>query len=321
LQTKYLHANIQNVTTTHTNMKQLLPLLLAASTLTTQANTFGVTGNTGNGSLDPLAIYHINSNATVAKVGTTNGILPNSFAYNNNADVYYYGEHDGTNLYAFDVATSNNVLIADLASYGMPAGQKLSGGADFYNGTYYYTPETPQVGSYPNVTPQQASEIYTATFSPNGLTIVSHDTLNVTLPNGWSSLGDFGDIAVDTQRGILYGASSAIHGGINDGSWLWKIDLADPNKQVQVIAQTSTDNTKAYQLGYDAIEDKLFANSWQSGKYTVINKNTGAEESSNPIAGDFYDLASSALPDNVPEPSSTLLLALAFTSTILRRKR
>jgi len=299
------------------NSKAILSLLFLSSSIA-YSNTFGVTGDYGYGSLDPNSIYHITSNGATTKIADT-AVVPNSFAYNTANDVYYYGEHYGTNLYAYDVSTASNILIADLTSHGMPPAFLLSGGADFYNGTYYYSPEVPE--NTLGMIPQQATDIYAVNFSADGLSITSHAQLNVVLPTGWSSLGDFGDIAVDTSTGVLYGSSWAVNGSINDGAYFWSVDLNDPNKQVQVLGQTSTSNDNVYQIAYDAIENAIFGNEWQSDDYLVIDDFDGTPLSNTPVAGNFYDLASTILPDSVPEPSSVLLIGFATSIGLLRRNR
>ncbi len=297
--------------------KTILSLLLATSSIAF-SNTFGVTGEHGYGTLDANSIYHITSAGATQKIANA-AVVPNSLAYNTAADVYYYGDHYGTNLYAYDTSSASNVLIADLTNHGMPDGFALSGGADFYNGTYYYSPEKPE--NTPGAIPQQATDIYAVNFSADGLNIVSHSELNVQLPAGWVSFGDFGDIAVDSSTGILYGSSTSVNGNFGDGAYFWSIDLNEANKQVTVIDQNNTANARAYQIAYNAIENAIFANQFESNEYVVIDKQTGTPGATVAVAGDFYDLASTVLPDKIPEPSSTLLLGLAASVGIFRRKR
>lgn len=108
------------------NIKTVVSLLLITSPIAV-SNTFGVTGAHGYGSLDANSIYHITSAGATAKIAET-AVVPNSLAYNTGADVYYYGEHYGTNLYAYDVSSGSNVLIADLTNHGMPSAFTVSGG-------------------------------------------------------------------------------------------------------------------------------------------------------------------------------------------------
>lgn len=302
-------------------MRTLVSTLLLTTCASTLANTFGVTGTAGYGTLDPQTIYHITSNGATTKVGKTANVVPNSLAYNPVADVYYYGDHNGSNLYAFDAKNANNVFIADLKDHGMPSNYFLSGGADFYQGTYYYSPEISEVQVGSVVTPQQATDIFAVNFSTDGLNIISHSTLNLTLPAGWSSLGDYGDIAVDTSSGVLYGSSRAVKGTASDGAYFWSVDLNDASKTIKVIGKTAVPRDKVYQIAYDSIENAIFGNEWQSDKYVVISEADGSVVSTKNIGGNFYDLASSARPDVVPEPSSTLLLGIASLSLALRRTR
>jgi len=126
---------------------------------------------------------------------------------------------------------------------------------------------------------------------------------------------------VDTSTGILYGSSWAVNGNINDGAYFWSVDLNESNKQVQILGQTSTSNDNVYQIAYDAIENAIFGNEWQSNDYLVINEFDGTPLSNTSVAGNFYDLASTILPDSVPEPSSTLFMGLAASVGLLRRNR
>ena len=297
--------------------KTILSLLILTSPIAL-SNTYGVTGDYGYGTLDANSIYHITSNGATTKVAET-AVVPNSFAYNTGADVYYYGEHYGTNLYAYDVSSASNVMIADLTNHGMPDAFTLSGGADFYNGTYYYSPELPS--NVAGMIPQQATDIYAVDFTSDGLSILSHSQLNVELPVGWESFGDFGDIAVDNSTGILYGSSTSVNGSFGDGAYFWSIDLNETDKKVTVISQNNSPNARAYQIAFNAIENALFANQFESNEYVVLDKATGTPTSSTPVAGDFYDLASTIEPDAIPEPTSTLLLGMAASVGLLRRKR
>jgi hypothetical protein len=299
------------------NTKTVISLLLLSSPLAV-ANIFGVTGVRSYGSLDANSIYHITSVGAATKIAET-AVVPNSLAYNTGAEVYYYGDHYGTNLYGYDVSSASNVLIADLTNHGMPANYALSGGADFYNGTYYYSPEIPEIT--PSAIPQQATDIYAVNFSADGLSVESHSQLNVELPDGWVSFGDFGDIAVDSSTGILYGSSTSVNGNFGDGAYFWSVDLNETDKKVNVISQNTSPNARAYQIAYNAIENALYANQFESGEFVVISKDDGSITSTAPISGDFYDLASTVVSTNVPEPSSALLLGMAASAGLLRRKR
>ena len=300
------------------NSKIAVSLLLLSSSLS-YSNTFGVTGDYGYGTLDANSIYQITSHGATTKIAET-AVVPNSLAFNTAENVYYYGDHYGTDLYAYDASSGSNVFVADLTNHGMPAGYALSGGADFYNGTYYYSPERPE--NTPGAIPQQATDIYVVNFSANGLSLESHAQLDVTLPQGWESFGDFGDIAVDSSSGLLYGSSTSVTGALDGDEYFWSIDLNEANKTVTVINQNTGTNSRAYQIAYNAIENAIFANQFETKEYVVIGKNDGGIKSKVSLGGDFFDLASTVLPDsNVPEPSSTLLLGLGATVGLLRRKR
>ena len=99
------------------------------------------------------------------------------------------------------------------------------------------------------------------------------------------------------------------------------MDLNEVNKEVTVISQNTSPNARAYQIAYNGIENALFANQFESNEYVVINKDDGSVTSTATIAGDFYDMASSIDPDQIPEPSSTLLLGIAASAGMMRRKR
>ena len=81
-------------------------------------HVIGVTGSDQNGGT-PYTIYEVDTTTGVQTfIGSTDqgpsaGVNPNVLAWNRK-NLYYFGNHAGTELYAFDTITNTTVLIADL---------------------------------------------------------------------------------------------------------------------------------------------------------------------------------------------------------------
>ncbi|MBT8036746.1 MAG: hypothetical protein KJO21_04290 [Verrucomicrobiae bacterium] len=308
----------------------LVFLLVWLQVLAVQANTVvAVTGNSGNGNLDPFSFYEIDTVSGESTLkGDTGTVVPNQLAYDESTDHYYFMDHTGSNFYGHDVSTGTNTnfLIGDLTLYGMPAGKTGSGGGDFYNGAYYYTPET---GS---------NQIYSITFQNDGTEISSFAPITPTglsahsdLDDGTSfaGLGDFGDFAVDSETGILYGSSRLSHTSKGGEYYaFWSIDLAHLDQPMVMIDDNAP---SVYQLAFDE-ENNLFANVWGSGGDLIeIDKTDGSQLGHTQIligganaSGDFYDMASTGTRQGVevvPEPASVTFLMSALALLFQRRRR
>lgn len=289
-------------------LRPIIPLLfsLAIPSASTRADVvFGVTGSLGNGSANTNSIYRVDSNTAVETLIGATSVTGNAFAYNPSAGVYYYGSHSGTNLYSFNTSTGANTLLGNLTSYGQPAGTTLSGGADFYGGRYYYTPEVSD------------SNLYYVDFSADGTAIANGGHLAVTLPTGITGLGDFGDIAIDPGSGVLYGSSSQIPGAPDTSARFWRIDLNDPTYSLEILNTAPA----VYQLAFDDSR-RLMGNAWGTGNLYHLDTSDGSILSTTPtnFGGDFYDLATSGAA-HAPEPSSTGLVMLGLLGGITRRRR
>jgi len=302
--------------------------LLCLAQISHASTIIGATGDVNTGRFDDNSFYQIDTDTGDATLLGSASVTPNQLAYDNTTSNLYYTDHNGSNFYRFDTDSQTEHLIADLTQVGLPAGLNSSGGGDFYNGRYFYAPESGTQG------------IYQVSFNPDGSSIQSHGQITPSNLGDFSDLsdgstnaglGDFGDIAIDNSTGKLYG-SSTMH---NDGESyvaFWSIDLTDENYTMEII----NDNIDSpYQLAFDE-DNNLWgnltgANSGQSGRLVELNLETGAEESNvqvrlgNPPArGDFYDLASANLREGislVPEPSSSLFLTLAAMIALSRRSR
>ncbi|BDS08139.1 hypothetical protein NT6N_31790 [Oceaniferula spumae] len=289
----------------------------------------GVTGDAGFGNLSSNSFYEIDTaNGTTTLKGSSS-ITPNQLAFDVVTNNYYYMDHYGSNFYRFDIDTGTEYNLADLTTVGMPVDKIGSGGGDFYNGRYYYTPESGSQG------------IYQISFNSDGSGIQSHteitphnlgDFSDLSDGSSRAGLGDFGDVAVNTATGKMYGTSNMHNNGTNYTAF-WSIDLNDPNYTMELI---STSITSVYQLAFDEA-NILWANQWASdpgetrGQLVSLNLSNGEIESTRTMTnngddtlGDFYDLASTNIrqsPDTIPEPSQVSLFAATALLTLLRRSR
>lgn len=287
----------------------LLPASLQASSV------MGVTGSSGNGSLTARSFYEIDTSPGTAGATTflgTASVTPNQLAFNADNGNYYYMDHNGSDFYRFDTNTGTETLMADLiVSHNMPAGKDGSGGGDFYNGRYYYTPES------------GTNSIYELILDPSGTSIIGDTALTPSNLNSFTDLfdgstnagfGDFGDIAIDPATGIMYGTSNMTLGG-STYIGFWSVDLNDPNYTMTMIDNNLPD---VYQLAFDET-GKLWASEWQSGgSLHELNLADGTINQTISVspAGDFFDLATV-----VPEPSHSVLCLMGAGMLVLRRKR
>ncbi len=272
------------------------------------AQTYGVTGSVGYGQLESNSVYKIDADGTTTHIATLD-IVPNSFAYNDTNDVYYYGDHTGSKLYSYDVNLGVSSFVADLKDYGMPADKRLSGGADFFNGTYYYIPEQSV----------DSNDFYGVEFADDGKTMTDSKHFQLQMPDNWSGLGDFGDFAIDPASGILYASSGVTHTDNSFSAYLWSVDLNDPNLEVNIIHKIQG---SAYQIAVDASTGGLHISQWGVNQYSEIDTSDGSLIGSVPVDGYFFDLATAGVNvQDVPEPSAASLLGLGGLALILRRRK
>jgi hypothetical protein len=306
----------------------MIPFIMCSLTVLAQATIMAVTGNSGNGNFDANSFYKIKTRTGESILIGSASITPNQLAYDQTSENYYYMDHTGSNFYRFDITTGTEYNMGDLTTVGMPSGKTGSGGGDFYNGKYFYTPET------------GTEAIYVISFNSSGSQIVSHTPISPSnlsdfsdLSNGSSTagLGDFGDFAIDNSSGLMYGSSRMSKNGTAYNAF-WTIDLTTPDFTMSMI----NDNlSNVYQLAFDK-KNRLWANRWQSGgELYKLNTSDGTIKATRTLQvddgsgtlvnanGDFYDLASTGERDGVtiiPEPSTLSLLTSAFL-LLLRRKR
>jgi len=315
--------------------KFTLTVSLAAFLVQTQispaSTVIGATGDLNSGRFADNSFYQIElgGNRSTATFLGTASVTPNQLAYDVTTNNLYYTDHNGSDFYRFDATNQTEHLISGLP--GLPAGKTGSGAGDFYNGRYYYTPETGTQG------------MYQVGFNSDGSMVESHTTITPSnlsdfsdLSDGstYAGLGDFGDVAIDNSDGKMYG-SSTMHNNGQSYTAFWSIDLDDPNFTMEMI----NDNIGSiYQLGFDE-DNTLWGNRWtnstgnQAGRLEELNLETGEEESDTRVRignrnarGDFYDLASTNLRIGpgilvLPEPSSATLLAMSGMFALFRRSR
>ncbi len=294
------------------------------------ASFIAVTGNSENGEFRENSFYEVETKKGRARYIGSASVAPNQLAYDTLNGNYYYMDHGGSNFYRYDVNEGIEYLMGDLTAYGMPAGKTGSGGGDFYNGRYYYTPET---GS---------SSIYVVSLTEDGRGISRQTPItpfNLGLINplddgsAGAGLGDFGDIAIDSASGFMYGSSS-MGSGSELMTTFWRINLTDPQFEMTIL---NANVGSVYQLAFDD-NGQLWGNSWQSGGVMVqLDPATGEIISQQNLQyredgkgkwrdanGDFYDLASTGSRDGfpvIPEPSQTALISLALAALGCRRRR
>ena len=188
--------------------------------------SYGVTGSTGFGSAQANSFYRFDTTSGGATYLGTAALEGNAFAFNATDNLYYYGDHNGSELYSYDVTTGTNTLMGNLDNFGKPAGTTLSGGADFWDGRYYYTPEISD------------GNLYWVSFSQDGTAISNGGSIALNLPSGITSLGDFGDIAIDPISGQLFGSSSNMAGAPDTDARFWTMYINDPAGQIKILGTT-----------------------------------------------------------------------------------
>ncbi len=338
--------------------KKSLPILVGAIlfcvNMSADAVTTSIMAVTGGGALNDLennAFYSIETSngdggrGQVSFIGYTaevNGerVVANQLAYDASSENYYYMGHLGTTLYRYKDGV--NHVLADLADPAtipggneMPVGTRGSGGGDFYNGSYYYTPEPDTQSIYRVTASNDGSQFVSqAKVTPANLAEISLDYTNGSQVVVNDGLGDFGDFAINARNGMLYGSSRFYGenelGVLGKFNTLWQIDLTSAEQTMTVL---NYNLDKVYQLAFNQIGNLFGTQS--DGAMHRLNRADGTivatAQISDNSSGDwvdstdqFYDVASTQTRDGVPvivpEPSSIFLL-LSSIPLVLRRRR
>ena len=321
-----------------------------------------VTGNGGGVNLEKNAFYSINTTGPVGEaekgrvtfIGYTaevegNRVIANQLAYDPSTENYYYMENSGSKLYRYKDGVNHE--LADLADSGtvsggneMPVGTKGAGGGDFYNGSYYYTPEPDTQSIYRVMVSNDGSQFVSQSLlTPTNLADISLNYVkNGSVRN--DGLGDFGDFAINATTGIMYGSSTFYgNNGDEDGEYntLWSMDLTAEDLTMKVL---NYDLESVHQLAINETGELWGVQSdGTMHRFKKEAKNSGViletVQISDNIDGSwgntltgFNDLASTQSrigeplngePFNgaaVPEPSSLLFL-FSSIPLVLRRRR
>jgi MYXO-CTERM domain-containing protein len=271
-----------------------------------------VTGNAQNGG-QPNTIFKINtSTGQVTAMGTT-PVTPNSFAFDPDNDLYYFGNHANDDLYYFDPTTGTSTKMADaVADFGAPNGSRFSGPGDFYNGRYYFIPESSSGQPF-----NAMDDVYWVELSADGRSWVSSGIITVTMPGTLTGFGDFGDIAIDPTTGVLYGQTVARNSSQVGG--LFSIDIGSATPSLTLIDTSPGATTNAIQLAFNE-DGELFGDRYDNiAEILPIDKVTGIINAPIALVGttaDFFDLGSvtSTAPslEETPEPASLHLAAVGL---------
>lgn len=309
--------------------------LLAMAHLSHGASVIGATGDTNSGRFDDNSFYQIDLDTRAATYLGTASVTPNQVAYDLTTNNIYYSDHNGTNFYRFNTIDNTEHFITDLTDVGLPPGKVGSGGGDFYDGRYYYTPETGAQGIQQISFNADGSNVQEqSVITPSNL----GDFSDLSDGSAFAGLGDFGDIAINNENGRLYGSSRLSQDGSTYAA-LWYIDLTSPDYTIVLV---DGDLDSRYQLAFDE-DNRLWANRFtgtsggQSARLLEINQETGDVESQVLVRvdgrrgqGDFFDLASTNLREGIdinsdpliiPEVSSSLLIILGAMVSLFRRSR
>ncbi len=270
-----------------------------------------VTGNANNGG-EPNSIFTIDTNTgVVSKIGSAS-ITPNAFAYAPANDIFYYGDHNSDDFYYFDPSTGTDTKIAEaVIDFGAPAGSRFSGPGDFYQNRYYFVPEQSSGQPY-----NGSDVLYYVDLAANGKSWTGAGQITIGMPTGKTGFGDFGDIAINPNTGILYGQTIARNSDQIGG--LYSIDLNVANPTLTMINTSSAASTNAFQLAFNQYGE-LFGNRYDGNSeiipIDISNGNLGATITLVGLNGDFFDMGSvhqlTLTVTPVPEPASLHLLFFA----------
>jgi len=241
-----------------------------------------VTGSSGNGG-NPNTLFFVDATSGQTTSITTTPVVPNHLAYDWNRQLFYFVDHSGQALYAYDLNSGVTTLIdSDITSIpgtgDMPAGFTGHDAGTFWNNRYYIIPHNGSTG-------QTGNDLHWIEFDSTGLVIADSGLLAMTLPAGITHMGDFGDIVIDLN-GILYGSSSSTAANQLAGLFTADMNLAVPAVTVLNAAYTGA------QLALTG-NDGLYGNDWQTGEVVNLDKTNGNILSTATIdfGGDFFDMA------------------------------
>ncbi len=188
--------------------------------------------------------------------------------------------------------------------------------AAYYNGSFWYFEHNTNILKEAQIS-YVGGDPLTAT--PQVDAVIPH--LIPSISSTGFNTNTFGDIAIDTNTGTLYGSTSR--------GRFYSIDLNNPGTSfTEILVSQGNDRTVGLQLSFDNLSNTLYGTNYNSGDWYSIDTTTGALTQiagfNTIVAGGkgFRDLGGAAA---VPEPSTIGLAAVGLVGglgyTGIRRRR
>lgn len=280
-------------------MKNFITAGIICLTLTTYAHASSVYGVDDNNSLwridNPVSINHAATNVITSD---QIGVKANSLAYDASSDNLFFVS---SNMLGYYNPLANEIGSVGGLSLNLTANPN---NASFYNGAYWYFDHDSNILNEAQIT-------------------YVNDSPFVTAINTWAVLGmdadgintnSFGDIAIDTDSGILYASTSR--------GRFYSVDLSEPVESFQEIsASHGNDISEGLQLSFNSDNSTLYGHSYSTGDWYTVDTATGARtqiEGINTVG--FRDLGGPATVP-VPEPSSFALGAIGILGIFYLKRR
>lgn len=219
---------------------------------------------------DPTAIFSIqydpgSDDIIETQVGDipddfSNSNYPNGVAFDDDNDVWYFAEMDGT------LKTMNEDGSLGIETYGSitPDGEPIAGAA-FFDGLYYFIPNG-------------GDTLMTADISGG-----SADTNTVTSLD-WSDIG-LGDLAIDRDAEILYVSTVSS----SDGALFFTVDLNNLSDQQLVADGESDEFAVGKQIAF--ADGTLWAHSANGGQWYTVDVSDGSLSDEVATTQEYTDLA------------------------------
>ena len=260
---------------------------------------------------DIWEIDPVSQTTTKVLTSTEIGQTANALAYDQAREHLFFV--NSANTFDYWERSTNTIKSVQGLSLGLTADPN---NAAFYNDAFWYFEHNSNILREAQITyvggdPKTATPFVTAI---NSYAVLGMSAFGI-------NTNTFGDIAIDTNTGILYANTSR--------GRLYSVDLANPiTSFTQIVASPGNDKTVGLQISFDDLSNTLYGTNYRDGNWYTIDTTSGALTQiagfNTLVAGGvgFRDLGGAA---PVPEPSTFGLAAVGLAGglgyTSLRRRR